>query len=311
MGLLDKAQSKSQCTAAKGLLKKAADSKERGVGVPRADSFVGITSSKKSVLDFIAITLIERINRLKPSQSRIFTALSLLKTYASFAGALCVAPKSDAYESYASIGLDDTKLSIPATLIREALKSKDASQAHSLGTPKTLGIPYRNDEVPVWAFPFNEDILTSPLLLIIENPATPFETENVLSIVQSCAPVFFESPPTAEKEKPSIAEADRDIRQFLEKALNQFQKENDKGILILVFGSDEPGDSSIAALSDNMENTALVFAPSKHRLLVACSALQDPLLLGTHISKITKLQRVDSFTAPSVEAALGSLQSIP
>jgi hypothetical protein len=307
---LDKAQSKSQSTATKGLLKRAADSKEKVAGPPKKDSSAGINSSKKSVLDFMAITLIERINRLKPSPSRAFTALSLLKTYASFAVGLCVAPKGDAYESYASVGLENVKLSIPATLIRDTLLSKEASRAHPIGTPKTLGIPYRSDEFPVWAFPFNQDLLNSPLLLIIENPATPFETENVLSIIQSCASVFFEAPSTAEHEKPLNAQTDRDIRPYLEKAFNQFKKD-DKGILILVFSTDEPGDSSLSSLSESMENTALVFVPSEHRVILACSALQDPLLLGTHVSKISKLKRIGSFTAPSVESALGSLQSIP
>jgi hypothetical protein len=310
MGLLDKAQSKSQSTAVKGLLKKAADSKGKAAEAPRGESSVEIDSSKKSVIDFMAITLIERINRLSPSPSRTFTALSLLKTYASFAAGLCVTPRGDVYESYASIGLEDPKVSIPAAILRQALQSQDPSEVKSIGTPKTLGILYRSDEVPVWAIPLTSDPFHSPLLLILENPRTPFETENVLSIVQSCAPVFFETPPTGEDVKSRTTESDREIRIFLEKAFGQFQKD-DKGILILVFNADEPGDSSLSTLSDRMENTALVFTTPKHRLLVACSALQDPLLLGTHVSKITKLKPLGSFRAPSVEAALGSLQSIP
>ncbi len=307
MGLLDKAQSKSQSTAVKGLLKKAADSRENAVELPEERSSE-VDSSKNGVIDFMAITLIERINRLSNSPSRTFTALSLLKTYTSFAGGLCVAPRGEVYESYASVGLENTAVSIPAAIIRKLLLSKDAKQAHPMGTPTSLGLPFKSDEATVWAFPITQDLLHDPLLLIIDNPGAVLETENVLSIIQSCASIFLEPSRKEEHKKPMSTSAE--LEQFLEKAFTQFQND-DKGIRILIFKTDELETSSISALSESVEQTGLVFMPSKHRIFLACSALRDPLLLGTHVSKITNFKLIDSFTSSSVEEALGSLQSIP
>ncbi|MDR2020452.1 MAG: hypothetical protein LBQ14_06785 [Treponema sp.] len=117
--------------------------------------------AKEAAPDVMGQALKDRILRLARTKSSPYTALSILKAYASFQAGLCVSLKEGVYHDYASVGLGITKSAIPQKALEHGEKGlfKAGSAADlSLNSPK--------GDLIFWAFPLDKREPCGAMLLL-------------------------------------------------------------------------------------------------------------------------------------------------
>ncbi|MDR2095209.1 MAG: hypothetical protein LBP76_06790 [Treponema sp.] len=161
----------------------------------------------------------ERLQRIAPSRSAPYTALSLCKAYKVCEVGICLALEDDRYVSYATVGLGMRQVSIPFTEIGDAGAGKTPSQSFKIATSPTLKCLYGN--VVFRAFPLDDNTPHRYLLLVREEDEAVIDTHVVEPILSRTRAVFIipEGSVRDDKEAPESRAGEA-----VEKEIDQFRE---------------------------------------------------------------------------------------
>ncbi|MDR2186210.1 MAG: hypothetical protein LBO80_11195 [Treponema sp.] len=266
--------------------------------------------AKEAVPDAMGQALRDRILRLGRTKSSPYTALSLLKAYASFQAGLCVSLKEGAYRDYASVGLGIAKSAIPQNVLGYGKKSffKAGSAADlSLNSPK--------GDLAFWAFPLDrDDPCRTMLLLGGDNSFDPASLEPIVRDVRAAL-----SPPgeniAAEPETEPEAEAEPETKpepsaagEGIKEELIKFHTRNPQfqGI-ILDPPADQAGDFR-AEIAGSIVSFGTALSLPARRCLVLLPQNIDQELTAHRLTKDFRAACVFGFEADTPGRALELIQ---
>jgi hypothetical protein len=165
-----------------GLLSKAAF-REEPEEKPKGGGLLQKALAKETAPDAMGQALRDRILRLAKTKSSPYTALSLLKAYASFQAGLCVSLKEGVYHDYASVGLGIAKLSIPQKVLEHGKKG-----VFKAGSGADLSLNSPKEDLVFWAFPLDKNEPCRTMLLLGGDDS--FDPASLESIVYDTRKVF-------------------------------------------------------------------------------------------------------------------------
>ncbi|MDR1375141.1 MAG: hypothetical protein LBJ24_09240 [Treponema sp.] len=143
-----------------GLLSKAAPLEEPEER-PKGGGLLQKALAKETVPGAMGQALRDRIFRLARTKSSPYTALSLLKAYASFQAGLCVSLKAGVYHDYASVGLGIAKSAISQDILAHRKES-----FFKAGSAADLSLLSPKGDLVFWAFPLDKHEPCRAMLLL-------------------------------------------------------------------------------------------------------------------------------------------------
>ena len=227
----------------------------------------------------------DSILRLGPVGNTADTALSVIKAYYPFDSGACLARGTDAWVSYASLGVE-TGIGKALALPLSSLSVERG--VVEIGTAGSLGIGALRSASRLWAFPFrqaDEDFI----LLLAEAADGPLPVKEISSLLASCASSFA-------RRTPRGPHGDDELRTALAAAFDTRRREKELRLLIVersaaqgaVLSADtqEPGaDDFLARSRAAVSAVGNCERLSGKRLIVAVPSSIDKDLLSHRIVK--------------------------
>jgi hypothetical protein len=177
----------------------------------------------------------QRLQRITPSRSAPYTALSLCKVYNLWELAVCLALEADRYAGYAAVGLGMRQISIPCTEIWKNVNTRAGEtplRSFKIESSPVLE-PLAGNAV-FWAFPLDDEAPSRYLLLIKGGEQTALDASAIeLVLARTRAAFIIPEEPVQDGQAASESMAEelesgnREISEHgkaVEKEIDQFQE---------------------------------------------------------------------------------------
>ncbi|MDR1904580.1 MAG: hypothetical protein LBQ88_20135 [Treponema sp.] len=175
----------------------------------------------------------ERLQRITPSRSAPYTALSLFKAYNICNVAICLALEDERYVSYATVGLRMRQISIPRTEIQRN-SGAGGTPYHPFKIETSPALKQLGQNAVFWAFPLDCGTPNRYLLLVREEEQTEIDAHAIELVLNHTRGIFI-IPKGSVQDEPAVSESlveelrggNRDISgqgEAVEKGIDQFQE---------------------------------------------------------------------------------------
>jgi hypothetical protein len=257
-------------------------------------------------LDGMGQVLRDRILRLPRKSTTPDTALSLLKAYISFHSALCFALSAGGYESYASSGSGEKKISVLTEKLFNQSRGDDFFSLN--GEELFSGAPAKGMEGELWCFPLDNGTPWHHVFLLSAEKNSGFNPENTRTILSEIREVLVPpsgAAPAKPKENMSAEEKNTGA------IIDAYQKDNPTFLCIVMGGAKKSG--ALSAGINKITAGMVSYFGSVHPLprgacLVLIPGDMDGELVAHRLEKSMETKAACCFRAESSAQALKLLK---
>jgi hypothetical protein len=264
-------------------------------------------------LDAMGKALRDRILRLPRKKTAPYTALSLLKAYASFQSGFCLALKKEVYSSYAGLGPETEKISVPKERFLALFGGDFSKTSYLLGSPDFIPPELQEKSLVFWGFPLDEEAPWKGVLLLGAGAASDFNPGGMERMLRDIRAVLL-PPQGREGEKVRAGVKEGDGSPFppeLEKELSRFYRTSPSSAGIVLEASPNLPEAEGPLFQERLLSmvsligTAVALAP--RRSLVLLPAGMDRELIAHRIAKSLDAKSLLVFEAGSPGKALSAI----
>ncbi|MEW6566281.1 MAG: hypothetical protein AB1404_12365 [Spirochaetota bacterium] len=242
--------------------------------------------------DPMAEALVERILRLAPTSNRVYTVLSLLKTYIPFQGAIVFAQNDEVCTSIEIIGIDIPGFTIQASEILPFLPNKDDTW-FSAEFIKSWDFLKQRELHSAQAYLVNRSVSHAIFIVFFEDLQEKIHFEDLSFILSRIHSIFT-------SDTPLVSEKDIhwDPKTWMNSVFSELLK---PGTTLSIGIFESP--AHLEDLEKALGNRGRIHALGDSKCIVIIETNVDPELFFHRIQKSFAIKLLDSFeTADSLAA---------